>query len=389
MFIPDSQLKGLYQRTRTTGNKWVVKAKQRGINKPVTVTLGRVDVIPVRDARRIAREKLALLAEGINPNTKAKESRAISDQLGITLRDAIEEYLNLRQLKPSTLKSYRQVTARAFSDWMDKPLRDITRQKVVKRYQEIQDGIAKRKVQPEKANPRGLAEAQKAMRYLSAVMNSYANDTVGGEPVLPDGNTVLVLKDKRARVKLKSRNRFLDFNERKLIFELISNSKNSDYQGSISQQQGDFVYLLLITGMRFDEARLLRWENIREDTYTIKDTKNHRDHTLPQTSSVRKLFNRNRTGSDWVFPGREGNPAAMSSAVKNVSKESGVPFTAHDLRRTAATIASEHGFSRDQIGRLLNHSDGNVTESYIQNTVHALMPILEAIEKDILTILDY
>jgi len=389
MFIPDSQLKGLYQRTRTTGNKWVVKAKQRGINKPVTVTLGRVDVISVRDARRMAREKLALLAEGINPNTKAKEGRAISDQLSITLRDAIEEYLNLRQLKSSTLKSYRQVTARAFHDWLDEPLRDITRQKIVKRYQEIQDGIARRKIQPEKANPRGLAEAQKAMRYLSAIMNSYANDTIGGEPVLPDGNTVLVLKDKRARVKLKSRNRFLGHNERSLIFEVISNSKHSEYKGAISQQQGDFIFLLLITGMRFDEARLLRWENISEDIYTIKDTKNSRDHTLPQTSSVRKLFNRNRTDSSWVFPGREGNPASMSSAVKNVSKESGVHFTAHDLRRTAATIAAERGFSRDQIGRLLNHSDGNVTESYIQNTVVALVPILESIEEEILNYLEY
>lgn len=97
---------------------------------------------------------------------------------------------------------------------------------MVKRYQEIQDGIAKRKVQPEKANPRRLAEAQKAVRYLSAIMNSYANDTVGGEPVLTDSNTVLVLKDKQARVKLKSGNRFLDFNETTLIFELISNSKH-------------------------------------------------------------------------------------------------------------------------------------------------------------------
>lgn len=132
MYIQDSQLKGLYQRERTTGNKWVVKAKQRGINKPVTVTLGRVEVIPVRDARRLAREKLALLAEGINPNAQAKQSRAISSQLCITLRDALEEYLSLRKLKPSTEKSYRQVIARAFTGWLDKPLRDISRRNIVK-----------------------------------------------------------------------------------------------------------------------------------------------------------------------------------------------------------------------------------------------------------------
>ena len=106
MFIPDSQLKGLYQRERVTGNKWVVKANQRGINKPVTVTLGRVDVISVREARRLARDKLALLAEGVNPNTQSKLSRDTDAQLGVTLSDAIDAYLALRELKPSTIKSY-------------------------------------------------------------------------------------------------------------------------------------------------------------------------------------------------------------------------------------------------------------------------------------------
>ena len=55
MFVADTQVKGLFQKKGVTGDKWVVKAKQRGINKPVTVTLGRVDMIQIRDARRLAR----------------------------------------------------------------------------------------------------------------------------------------------------------------------------------------------------------------------------------------------------------------------------------------------------------------------------------------------
>ncbi|HAG73319.1 MAG TPA: hypothetical protein DCL66_14070 [Gammaproteobacteria bacterium] len=74
----------------------------------------------------------------------------------------------------------------------------------------------------------------------------------------------------------------------------------------------------------------------------------------------------------------------MSSAVANVAEEAKLNFTAHDLRRTAATTASEHGFTRDQIGRLLNHSDGNVTDGYIQKTASAFLPILEVIERHIL-----
>jgi len=55
MFVADTQVKGLFQKKGVTGDKWLVKAKPRGINKPVTVTLGRVDMIQIRDARRLAR----------------------------------------------------------------------------------------------------------------------------------------------------------------------------------------------------------------------------------------------------------------------------------------------------------------------------------------------
>jgi hypothetical protein len=80
MFVPDSQLRGLYQRERVTGNKWVVKAKQRGVNTPVTITLGRVDVIDARSARGLAKEKLAMLAAGINPNLEARKLGSSEEQ---------------------------------------------------------------------------------------------------------------------------------------------------------------------------------------------------------------------------------------------------------------------------------------------------------------------
>ena len=74
----------------------------------------------------------------------------------------------------------------------------------------------------------------------------------------------------------------------------------------------------------------------------------------------------------------------MDKVIERVSEESGVIFTAHDLRRTAATIASEYGFSRDQISLLLNHSKETVTDRYIQTTSEALLPILQRLEDEIL-----
>ncbi|MDA1370049.1 MAG: tyrosine-type recombinase/integrase [Proteobacteria bacterium] len=388
MFVPDSQLRGLYQRERATGNKWVVKAKQRGVNTPVTITLGRVDVIDARLARRLAKEKLAMLAAGINPNLEARKNREADQQLGITLQEALEEYLELRALKPSTIKSYRQVIIRSFGDWADKPIRSISRQGIVKRYQAIQQGISKRALQPEKANPRGLSDAQKSMRYLSAILNSYANDTYQGQPLLPDGNPVLVLKDKKARKKLKERKRFLESAERRALFAELSRVRHPGYAGKLKPAQADFILLLMVTGLRLDEARLLKWENITGSTYTITNTKNGEDHTLPITSTVQSLFDRNQNGSPYVFPGKVVEVASMSSVIKNAADALAIEFTAHDLRRTAATVAAQHGFSTDQIGRLLNHSNKNVTEGYVQRTAEALRPIIQTIEDEILATYD-
>ena len=62
----------------------------------------------------------------------------------------------------------------------------------------------------------------------------------------------------------------------------------------------------------------------------------------------------------------------MSNAIKNVSTAIGIKFSAHDLRRTAATIAAEHGYSSDQISRLLNQKQKNVTQEYVQKTLAML-----------------
>jgi len=104
---------------------------------------------------------------------------------------------------------------------------------------------------------------------------------------------------------------------------------------------------------------------------------------LPKTEVISSLFERNANDTEWLFPGRNG-AASMVKVIEKASKETGIQFTAHVLRRTAATIAAEHGFTQDQIGRLLNHTSTSVTDRYIQRTTKALLPIVQLIENEIL-----
>ena len=69
-----------------------------------------------------------------------------------------------------------------------------------------------------------------------------------------------------------------------------------------------------------------------------------------------------------------------SKTFQRVSEEVGFVFTAHDLRRTVATVAAERGYDISSIAAVLNHSRQGVTEGYIQRTQSRLKEILTNIE---------
>jgi len=63
--------------------------------------------------------------------------------------------------------------------------------------------------------------------------------------------------------------------------------------------------------------------------------------------------------------------------------KAGITFAAHDLRRIAAAVVAECAFSRDSIGKRLNHLNQSVAEGSIQRKSGALRPILLSIEDGI------
>jgi integrase len=69
-----------------------------------------------------------------------------------------------------------------------------------------------------------------------------------------------------------------------------------------------------------------------------------------------------------------------SRVFARVSNHVGFDFTAHDLRRTVATVASELNYDINSIGLVLNHARGTVTSRYIQGDPERLRKILTDIQ---------
>lgn len=179
------------------------------------------------------------------------------------------------------------------------------------------------------------------------------------------------------------------------------------------------IWLILSTGVRVSEAMNAEWANVDLDaaSWHLPETKNGRPHTIHLSAFALAQFQalsalreaafaaaeektRQLTEagagsaspvvlSPWVFPNADGSgPVDIKSFGKQLSDRQRSPdrrlqrrskntealslpggkWTAHDLRRTAATFMADLGISGDVIDECLNHViESRVRRTYIRN----------------------
>jgi len=388
-YSKDSRIPALRIKHQASGDVYVLKAKQRGVNKTVTLTYGKTSLISRSEARKRAVQDLALLYQGAHPRQEERDDKLRS----LTLQDAIENMLKLRPLKPQTVQSYRSTLRRNFKVWLDRPLHTITPDECLKRYKAIQVEVETRGRVKAKANRPGECEAQKAIRTLSSVFSFYLSDTLSnGASLLPNGNPIRLIADKKVRPTLARRKDHLTLNERRRLLSHLQDhfnavNHNHSREPQFKGAQTDYVMLLLCTGLRRSEPLSLRWENVDfdEGTYTVINTKNNNWLTIPMTDRIRKLFERRQAErtNDFVFPSPciPNRSATMSKVIERISEQSDLKFTAHTLRRTVTTILAELRYTTDEIARLLNHKPQTQTQQYVVVASDQLKPMLEELEQ--------
>ena len=194
---------------------------------------------------------------------------------------------------------------------------------------------------------------------------------------IPPKNISKLLQYSGIRGRPKRKTTVIPFPDLKPWFVAVQGLNKTRLQ----ETSRDILLLCLFLGLRRMEAMSLRWADVdlKRKTLTVRNTKNHTDHTLPISSYIHSLLKNRRAQasqqSPHVFPGKDGIRAIrdIDEAVHAVVKASGVSFTLHDLRRTFATLATELGIPPYTLKRLLNHrSEQDVTEGYVILTVDSL-----------------
>ena len=365
-FYRDSAIPGFGLRVTSGGAKAFI-AEKRIHGKVKRITLGRYGNLTVEQARNEAMQLLGQVAAGKDP-VRERKARVIQ---GTTLLQAFEDYLATRKdLKASTIHDYRRSINGPFADWQQTPLTEITKDRVELRHRTLG-----------KTSP---ARANNAMRVLRALFNHARKkyEDAQGNPIIAV-NPVDRLSDNRAWYTVKRRQ------------TLIKPHQLPDWYAATlklnHETTRDYLHFLLFTGLRRSEAARLSWADVDfgDRTFTVRDTKNHRDHTLPMSDFLHDLLQRRfeaRT-SPFVFPSESerGYLIEPRTAVARVAELSGVPFTLHDLRRTFITIAESLDIPAYALKRLMNHKDPNdVTAGYIVSGVDRLRAPMQRMS-DVLT----
>lgn len=377
---------GMGVRITPTARSFIFEKRVDGRKRRVTICkipdVIKADIL--KHAYERATELANEFARGIDP-VVAKARREAS---ATTLRDAFKRYAEAPKKKgtgkgsakkPRTIRDIEE-TSKRFNDWMDKAATEITGTMVKERHAKIAA-----------TSP---AQADLACRYLRAALNHVNADSDDEEPIIRV-NPVDRLNRTNQWSETKRKTRHISEDR---IYDWVQAVRTGLIGLDLEDEKRDILLFLLLTGARISEVigsrkdgyPPLTWRNVdfERRTVTFSQTKNRADHVLPIGNKlVEMLTARKRTaGPIAVFSDVEGNiPNYLSSAYERIENLMGVYVSAHDLRRTFATVASKLDISSYKLKRLTNHISGNdVTAGYVQITTEDLRDAMQRIENHML-----
>lgn len=366
---------GLYLFVRSYGKKeWFLRFTSPLTGQRRKQSLGSYPDVGLQQARKIASNQRAILDQDRDPLFEAeneREKQAKEYQRRKLREDHTVESV-FKMWKQADLQNRKDLgvdVERAFAKDVfpiigRKPISDISRQ-------DVRDVLAR---------PLSRSSKRMANRLLSDLKQffGYAQD----EELTETDPTRRMFKSRVGGIE-KSRERTLSLEERKLLAQkLPASGMPAPYQTAI--------WLMLSTGCRVDEISKAEWSHIdyKRRILTIPAThaKNGKKHEIHLSDfALEQLYALEKDRcTDWLFPNRSGTgPIHRQTISKQIADRQrnqkikgrtkstealsliGPRWTAHDLRRTAATIMQELEVMPHIIKKCMNQKfDDRIMETY-------------------------
>lgn len=333
-------------------------------------------------ARTQAQKMLGDIKAGIDP-----DDRVASGPTKPTLREAWSDYREVmikRRLSPRSIEANEASFARLTS-WHDLPLAAIASN--LPGIKRMHDRLSVRKGR--KGGPR----AANASLSLAATVHTHARESQ--YPTLPEWPSKAYERNAEAE----------DTSERGMTPEQLGPWWGEVQKKVKDEQRRQLMLLMLLTGLRWSEAKNLKREHLDGEARTllIASPKGHRPgvkrrdyaYTLPVTPPMMDCILRARAA--WAAGTKRSGPREPSEYLFPSVANGGMPFVesrmkagvkrGHDLRRSFATACEVSGYLQAEFGPLLlNHHTGSTTSLYVNRAVllERRRPMLEAVDARIM-----
>jgi integrase len=325
----DQDLPGFGIRLRAGSRRevWCVQYERMGVAR--RLTLGTGAILDPDQARKKAKEELAKVTLGGDPQAKRDEERA---KAKILLRGIIDRYLDSSKskLRPN---SFEQTERYLLNSW--KPLHGFPIHRIERKHVAIRLGELERQ---------HSVAAARARSALSALFSwAIAQGIVDSNPVMGTA------KPKDAM----PRDRVLTDAELAQVWDAC---RDDDYSR--------VVKLLILTGQRRDEVGAMTQAELNRDTgqwlIPANRTKNARPHLLSLPQAAWAIIDTVPRQKEYLFGRGQGGFAGWTTGKLALDERLDIaPWVVHDLRRTVATGLANLGVLPHVIEALLNHVSGH------------------------------
>jgi integrase len=366
MALTDAQIKGLKHKDGVRYSK----ADSGGLL--LDITPGGVKSWVFRYRLNGKREKVGI---GHYPEVSLKEARAERDKLAATVRSGKSPFAEKKLAREgmSTNPTVKEFVERYYweqivKNWKDPShIRRYLDKEILPAFGTLQlKDVTAPDVQKLVYRKRDNGQVQAAIQLRGVIkrMFDYAIETR-----LVTSNPAAMVATRYVG-KARKRSRVLTANEIRTYLRTI-------YQSNIRRQFKLALHILLLTLKRKSELLLARWEHVDfekgEWTIPADNMKSAKPTIVYISNQVAEMFRELKIlagDSELVLPGRGSSTRpfaknALNKALEGLTFEGMDPLTIHDLRRTGATLLTEHGHNKDVIEKALSHEHEGIRAVYI------------------------